>query len=166
MGKKDGGQAARVRVRKSDARGTARETHLTDVAPHYYFADTDDSILVRCCCTTAHGVTATVRFFLRSPRNSRIRGKNGRKSDRNRRTAVRGTKVPRYFNREHDEVLFPADARSFSFSPPVCLSLFLSLTLFLSHAHTLRLFSLSVFPGTCPLAFRQRSFLSYIFILL
>lgn len=38
---------------EKDARGTARETHLTDVAPHYYFADTDDSILVRCCCTTA-----------------------------------------------------------------------------------------------------------------
>jgi len=74
----------RARARKNDARGTARETHLTDVAPHYYFADIDDSILIRCCCTAAHGATATVCFFLCSPRDLEIRDKNGEKSSQNR----------------------------------------------------------------------------------
>lgn len=38
--KKDSGQVC------EEVENVARETHLTDVAPHYYFADTDDSILV------------------------------------------------------------------------------------------------------------------------
>jgi len=69
--KKDGGRPRSKREREREReramrRGTARQTHLTDVAPHYYFADTDDSILVRCCCTAAHGATATVRFLFLS----------------------------------------------------------------------------------------------------
>jgi len=154
-------RAAYARARENDARGTARETHLTDVAPHYYFADTDDSILVRCCCTAAHGATATVRFFLRSPRDLEIRRENREKSSWNRPTAVRGTEVPRYFGRGHDEVLFRKCPSSLSFS--LSLSLSLSLPLCLSHSLTLSFLTPRLFLGMCLLAFRYFLFFFFYF---
>lgn len=86
-------ESEREREEKPDARrGTARETHLTDVAPHYYFADTDDSILVRCCCCTAvHGVTVTVRFlyYFLSARDS-VYSRNEERKKKKRKTNVNG----------------------------------------------------------------------------
>lgn len=93
--KRTGGRARVGASENGCARNRARNTHLTDVAPHYYFADTDDSILVRrCCCTAAHGVTATVRFYL-VRRVTRFGTKNTKESRRTRRYAE--TEVPRYF---------------------------------------------------------------------
>lgn len=52
--KKKGNICWRERKKKKEETGAALLTHLANVAPHYYFASTDDSILDRSC--TIHSV--------------------------------------------------------------------------------------------------------------